>query len=310
MKARYLLVPIIALAILLAGTSAFCDIIYMKDGSVIKGKIIKETEDYVEVEVRSRSGGRLSTKIARSKIRKIEYEDEEAKESPAPSGTPQPAAIERAVKLAEEAVEFYKAGDFDSFLDRTVKMMKLTRDLPDFKKAYSVIEEALKKPLPDLLEREMKRQCNKVVHYKPFMRLCPTCKGAGKIERIVNGKRKKITCPTCKGKGGVPCPTCAKRMKLAERYRKLVRYTEEELKYVAWFRVLSGNLPRKVADRLTAKLFSGAKLFEMDRGEKYVKYEVRLKKQMVEEFAASLRSNGASVSVSTLDPHLYIVRLD
>ena len=31
--------------------------------------------------------------------------------------------------------------------------------------------------------------------------MCPTCKGAGKLTRVVNGKDVALACPTCKGSG-------------------------------------------------------------------------------------------------------------
>lgn len=31
--------------------------------------------------------------------------------------------------------------------------------------------------------------------------VCPTCKGAGKVHTVVNGKDSSLPCPTCKGDG-------------------------------------------------------------------------------------------------------------
>ncbi len=310
MKIRRILLLFAALALLSSYALVSADVIYLKDGSVINGKVIEETEHYVLIEV-GKEGAKVSTKIAKEKILRIEYGDPEPEkptEKPVPeeeTGDP----FEQAKKKSNAAVESFGKKDYDAFLYAMTDMMKLVENHDKFKEVYTIIEEPLKKKVPVLLEDEIKRSCNAVAHYAPFLRICPTCKGEKKTTKVENGKQKQIACSTCKGKGGIDCVTCKKRVDTAKKYRLKVRYSEDEFKHVAYFMVYHNGVATKTAEQMIQKSFQGSQRYMLNQTDDMMKMEVTLNKITVAEFLEKLLAEGMSVTESQTTPHTYVIRI-
>ena len=299
-------VAIIFLAAFMFFFSSFvhADKVYLNDGSVIKGKIVEETETYVKVRVGS-GGSYMETVIRRKDIVRIEYTDDEEGEE-----EEEQTNLEKGIESARKAIEQFDEKDYDAFLRSLSYMMRYVSTEPDFKKAYSVVEEHLEMKMPEILEEEMERPCNQVVHVKPFYRLCPTCKGERRITRYKDGEKKEVRCPTCSGKGRVFCKTCEKRIKLAEDYRRKVRYTKEELKHIVYLRFYYKGVSERVAERLLKRATGKFDTFTLDEDEGEVELEISLGKKTIDDYEEMLLEEGISYSRSQLRDNLFIIKID
>ncbi|MDZ7816581.1 MAG: hypothetical protein U5N86_11490 [Planctomycetota bacterium] len=271
------------------------DKVYLKDGSVINGEIVEETKEYVKVRIGS-EGSYMETVIRRREILRIEYTDDEEEQEEEKDDT----NLEKGIEAAKDAIEKYDEKDYDAFLRSLSYMMRYVFTEPDFKKAYLLIEEHLDKKMPEILEDEMERQCNQVVHVKPFYRLCPTCKGERRVTRYKDGKKKEVRCPTCGGKGRIFCKTCKKRIELAENYRKKVRYTDEEMKHIVYLRFYYKGVSERVADRLLKRATGKFDTFTLDEDEGEVKVEISLGAKTIEDYENMLAEEGINYTRSAI----------
>lgn len=308
MKTRTLILTVLSVLLFFSVMSAAAETIYLTDGTVIRGKIIESTDQYIRVLV-GKEGAQAETVIWREKILRIVQDEPEAE----PAKTDKEAdlqGMEKALAEAAEAVELKKAGNNDDFLTKLTSMMSRVQNEADFKTAYKVVEEALGKTMPQLLEEQFKIPCSKVIHPKPFFRICPTCKGEKTFERTVDGKKKKIKCGTCDAKGVVDCETCQKKLKLAETWRKRVRYTEEELKKIAWVTINLNGIKETSARPIITKILGKATVYETDKTNDVIKMEVTFKDETVEEFEQRLTSAGVQITKSVMAANTYIIKLN
>jgi hypothetical protein len=218
--------------------------------------------------------------------------------------------MEKALAEAAEAVQHKKNGDNDAFLVSLTSMMNRVQNEADFKKAYEVVETGLASKIPLLLEEQFKIPCCKVIHPKPFFRICPTCKGEKTFERTIGGKKTKVKCGTCDAKGVVECETCQKKLKQAENWRKRVRYTEEELKKVAWVTINLNGINENTARPIISKILGKAAVYELEKSAEVIKMEVTFKDETVEAFEQRLTSSGVQITKSVSAANTYIIRLN
>ncbi|MFA4984958.1 MAG: hypothetical protein WC712_00080 [Candidatus Brocadiia bacterium] len=298
--------------LLLFATFASADTVYLKDGSIIKGKIVNETEFYIEILI-EKEGIRASTKIAKDKIARIERDEVAPSAEPSATNSIPPSeepkdSLEQAKKSATEALEAYEKKDYDKYLRAIVRLMGNVATAANFKEAYASVETPLKKNLPELLEEEIKRSCNAVPHVAAFKRLCPACSGRKYVTKIIKEKETKVACSTCKGTGGVDCETCKTRTDLAKQWRKKVRYTEQEMTGIAYLQVIYGDVARPVLDAAIGKLISSEKVYILEEEEASKKMEIRLRKGTVDEFADRLNASGLKITRLTTQKNTFIVK--
>jgi molecular chaperone DnaJ len=132
------------------------------------------------------------------------------------------------------------------------------------------------------------------------MKTCPTCKGAGQVNRVMNSIfgpiQQNVTCETCGGRGKVPEKTCTVCHGSGVERRK---------------RVINLKVPAGIDDGATIRLNErGEAIGNGTRGDLYVHIRVKAHKQFTREGDIILSEQhismieaalGTEVNVDTVD---------
>ena len=166
--------------VLLAVFSLFAEVITMKDGRVLKGRIVKETADTIVLET---GGGKV--KISRDEVESIHVLDEEKRYRQLVKELP-PTNADDHLRFAEWCRKHNLP-----WLERYHQMM--ARKLSCKQKRKGTVDSS------SLQRTQLKGDPNCPLCKGTGFVICPECRGTGKIK-----------CPVCGGRGRVkiPCPFC------------------------------------------------------------------------------------------------------
>ena len=170
------------------------EVITMKDGRVLKGRIVKETPDTIVLDT-----GGAKIRISRDEVESIRVPDEEKRYRQLVKELP-PSNADDHLRFAEWCRKHNLP-----WLERYHRTM--ARKLSSKQNRKSTVHSSSSQ------KTQLKGNPNCPLCKGTGFVICPECKGTGKIKCHVCGGRGrvKVPCPFCKGKGLEICPECRGR---------------------------------------------------------------------------------------------------